>query len=83
MVPLDICGIVFGSPYIYDRKDIFCREYNRDQLTKDGGEYIVRACCMKTNISLVCASQMKRIVNSNKNFVLMIGKAKDVGQTES
>ena len=24
-VPLDICGIVFGNSYLYDRKDIFHR----------------------------------------------------------
>jgi hypothetical protein len=23
VVPLDICGIVLGSPYIYDRKEVF------------------------------------------------------------
>ena len=23
VVPLDICGIVLGSPYLYDRKEIF------------------------------------------------------------
>jgi len=25
IVPLDICGIVLGSPYLYDRKAIFYR----------------------------------------------------------
>ena len=29
VVPLDICGIVLGSPYLYDRKAIFYREDNR------------------------------------------------------
>ena len=36
IVPLDICGIVLGSPYLYDRKGIFCRTENKYQLTKDG-----------------------------------------------
>jgi hypothetical protein len=26
MVPRDICGMVLGSPYLYDRKVIFYRE---------------------------------------------------------
>ena len=83
VVPLDICGIVLGSPYMYDRKDIFYRENNRYRLTKDGIEYIIRAHRMKTNLSLVSTNQMKRLVNASKNFVLMIVKAKYVEQTES
>ena len=83
VVPLDICGIVLGSPYIYDRKAIFYKEDNRYQLTKDVVEYIVHADRMKTNLSLVFANQMKRLVNASKNFVLMIVREKDSKQTES
>ena len=36
IVPLDICGIVLESPYLYDRKAIFYRAENKYQLTKDG-----------------------------------------------
>ena len=82
-VPLDICGIVLGSPYMYDRKDILYREYDMYQLTKDGIEYIVHAHRMKTNISLVSTNKMKRLINGSNNFVLIIVKAKDVEQTES
>jgi len=53
VVLLDICGIVLGSPYLYDRKAKFYREENKYQLMKDGIEYIVRAYQMKNNISLV------------------------------
>ena len=28
VVLVDICGIVLGSPYLYDRKEIFYREHN-------------------------------------------------------
>eukprot|EP00253_Pinus_taeda_P008789 PITA_08789 len=38
--PLDMCGIVLGSLYLYDRKSIFYRAENKYQLTKDGIEYI-------------------------------------------
>jgi hypothetical protein len=34
VLPLDICGIVLGSPYIYDKKDIFYKEENKYHLTK-------------------------------------------------
>ena len=43
VVPLDICGIVLGSPYLYDQKVVFYREHNKYHLFKDGVEYIVRA----------------------------------------
>ena len=41
VVPLDICGIVLGSPYLYDRKAVFYREQNKYHLFKDGVENIV------------------------------------------
>ena len=60
VVPLDICGIVFGSPYLYDQKAIFYREQNTCHLLKEGMEYIVRAHKIKTNLAIVSAGQMKR-----------------------
>jgi hypothetical protein len=41
VVSLDICGIVLGSPYIYDIKVVFSRHENKYHLTKGGVEYIV------------------------------------------
>ena len=52
-------------------------------LTKDCIKYIVHAHRRKTNLSLVYANQMKRLINASKNFVLMMVKVKDVEQTES
>jgi hypothetical protein len=40
VVPLEICAIVLGSPYLYDRKSIFYIEENKYQLFKCGIEYI-------------------------------------------
>jgi hypothetical protein len=74
VVPLDICGIVLGSPYLYDRKAIFFREENMYHLIKDGIEYIVRAHHMKSDLSLVTTGQLKRIVNASKNVSLMSAK---------
>ena len=34
VVPLNICGIVLGSPYLYDRKEIFYRKHNQYKLFK-------------------------------------------------
>jgi hypothetical protein len=58
VVPLDICGMVLGSPYLYDRKAIFYREQNKYHLFKDGIEFIVRAHQMKTNLTVVTTGHM-------------------------
>jgi hypothetical protein len=83
VIPLDICGIVLGSLYLYDRKDIFHRHENKYHLFKDGVEYIVRAHTKKMNLSLINAGQMKRLVNASKNFVLLMIKPKDDVENES
>jgi len=77
-VSLDICGIVLGSPYLYDRKAVFFRHEKKYHLTKGGVEYIVRSHNMRVNTTLVSARQMKRLINTNKIFVLMVVREKDV-----
>ena len=76
-IPLDICGIVLGSPNLYDRKAIFFREENKYNLKKDGVEYIGISHKVKANLSLVNVGQMKRLINSSKSFVLLMVKEKD------
>jgi hypothetical protein len=83
VIPLDICGIVLGSPYLYDRKAIFHRHENKYHLFTNGVEYIVRAHTKKMNLSLVNAGQMKRLVNASKNFVLLMIKPKDDIENEA
>jgi hypothetical protein len=63
VVPLDICGMVLGSPYLYDKKAIFYREQNKYHIFKDGIEFIVRAHQMKTNLTVVTTGHMKMLVN--------------------
>ena len=41
VIPLDICGIVLGSPYLYDRKAILYRAKNKYQIVKNGIEYTI------------------------------------------
>jgi hypothetical protein len=74
VVPLDVCGIVLGSPYLYDRKAIFFRKENKYHLTKDGVEYIIKAHNIKDKSTLVSSGQVKRVINTNKNLVLTIVK---------
>ena len=53
VIPLDICGIVLGSPYLYDRKAIFYRAENKYLLVKNGIEYFVRGHKLKNNYTLI------------------------------
>jgi hypothetical protein len=74
VVPIEICGIVLGSPYLCDRKYIFYYEENKYHLFKDGVEFIVRAHHIKTNVSLLSIGKMKRLMSARKCFVLVIVK---------
>ena len=52
VVPLEACGMVLGSPYLYDRKTIFFMEHNQYHLTKEGTKHVVHAHHIKGNQSL-------------------------------
>lgn len=74
VIPLDICGFVLCSPYIYDRDAIFHRKENKYHLFRSGIEYIVRAHKMKTSLDLINVNQIKRLTSSSKKYVLMFIK---------
>jgi hypothetical protein len=82
VIPLDICGIVFGSPYLYNRRAIFHRHENKYYLFKNGVEYIVRAHTKKMNLSPTNVGQTRRLVNASKNLVLLMIKPKDNDEEE-
>ena len=74
MIPLDICGVVLGSPYLYDCDVVFHRKEHKYHLKKDGVEYIARAHKIKTHLDLVTANYMKQLTSSSKRYVLMVVK---------
>jgi hypothetical protein len=78
VVPLDICGIVLESPYLYDRKAVLFHHEDKYHLTKGEVEYIVRAHNMRVNTTLVRKGKMKRLINTNKRHVLMVVREKYV-----
>ena len=71
MVLVKICGLVLGSPYLYDRDEIFYKREHKHHLKKDGVESIVREHESKKHLNLVVANQMKQLISSNKIFVIM------------
>jgi hypothetical protein len=83
VVPLYICGIVLGSPYIYDRKVVFFHHEKKYHLTKGGVEYIVRSHSIRVNTKLFSARKMKRLINTNKRYVPMVVREKYVGTSDA
>jgi len=81
VIPLDICGIVLGSPYLYDRKGIFYRVENKYLLVKDGIKYFVRAHKLKNNYTFINSGQMKRMIKSCKQLLLMVVKENKFDKT--
>jgi len=76
VVPFDICCILLGSPYFYDKKAIFFIHEKKYHLMNDEVEDIIRAHHEKISASLVSAGQMKRLINSNKGCMLMVVRKK-------
>ena len=58
VVPVDICGFVLGSPYLYDHDAIFYKREHKYHLKKHGIEFIVRAHQSKNHLN-INANQMK------------------------
>jgi len=71
VVPLDVCGVVFGSPYMYMRDVIFMRISNQYLLIKDGKSFIIDMHKGKLKISLVNVNQAKKLISYSKKYVLL------------
>jgi uncharacterized pyridoxamine 5'-phosphate oxidase family protein len=71
IVPIDVHGAVFGSPYIYMRDEIFMQRANQYLLIKDGKSYIINAHKGKSNISLVSANQDNKLISYSKKHVFL------------
>jgi hypothetical protein len=72
VVPLDVCGVVFGSPYMYMRDSIFTRRENQHYLIKDGNYLIKNSHKGKSKISLVSATQANKLIGSSRKFVFLL-----------
>ncbi|OMO52468.1 Retrotransposon gag protein [Corchorus olitorius] len=72
VVPLDICQVIFGSPYLWDRDAVFYRRENVWKLVKDGVSYRICPAKDSKKLSLVSAQQAKHLVNTSKRYLLLI-----------
>jgi uncharacterized pyridoxamine 5'-phosphate oxidase family protein len=71
VVPLDMCSVVFGNPYMYMRDEIFMRRKNLYYLIENGKSYIINTHKGKSKISLVSANHTKKLISSSKKYVLV------------
>jgi hypothetical protein len=71
VVPFDVCGVVFGSPYMYMRDAIFMHREKKYHLRKDGKHYIIYTHKGKSSISLVSDNQGEKLISSSKNYIFL------------
>ncbi|MDZ7970879.1 MAG: reverse transcriptase family protein, partial [Nostoc sp. DedSLP03] len=79
----DVCQVVLGSPYLWDRDAIHYRRLRKYRLVKDGKEYIVNATRNQEKISMVSATQAKRLVNACGKFVLLMLRSREQPREEA
>lgn len=72
VVPLDVCQVILGNPYLWDRYAIYDRRAQKYTLTKDDQQFVIRAVELLQEPNLVPATQAKRLVNACGKFVLLM-----------
>jgi hypothetical protein len=71
VVLLNECGMVLGSPYLYDRKEIFYREKNQYHVIKARKEYVVHAHHLKANQSLQTMEQLRKVAHARNTPIIV------------
>ncbi|GJU26155.1 hypothetical protein Tco_1164776 [Tanacetum coccineum] len=64
VVPLDICQVIFGSPYLWERDAVYFRRAQKYELEKDGKKYIVNKSNITKDDDLVKAFHARRMVSA-------------------
>jgi hypothetical protein len=82
VVSLRECGMVLGSPYLYDRKEIFYRTKNQYQFTKAGQDYVVHAHHVKENKTLQTMEQLKNAVQASNKPIIVSNEVIDLKQEQ-
>jgi hypothetical protein len=82
VVSLRECGMVLGSPYLYDHKAIFYRTKNQYQFTKAGQDYVVHAHRVKANKTLQIMEQLKKVVQASNKPIIVSNEVIDLKQEQ-
>jgi hypothetical protein len=78
VVPLNECGMVLGSPYLYDHKAIFYREHNQYHLIKASKEYVVHAHHLKENQYLQTMEQLRKESHASNTPIIVPNQVIDL-----
>jgi hypothetical protein len=71
VVPLDVCGVVFGIPFVYMRDVIFMWRTKQCLMIKDGKYFIINTHKCKSNIALVSDNQAKILISSSNKYIFI------------
>jgi hypothetical protein len=82
VAPLRECGMVLGSPYLYDRKAIFYMTKNQYQFTKAGQDYVIHAHHAKANTTLQTMEQLKKAVQASNKPIIVSNEVIDLKQEQ-
>jgi hypothetical protein len=78
VVPLNECGMVLGSHYLYNHKAIFYREYSQYHLIKAGKEYVVHDHHLKANQSLQTMEQLRKETHARNTPIIVPNQTIDL-----
>jgi hypothetical protein len=82
VVPLSECGMVLGSPYLYDHKEIFYREKNQYHLTKAGQENVVHAHHLKVNKYIQTMEQLIKATQPRNTPIIVSNQVINLKQEQ-
>jgi hypothetical protein len=82
VVSLRECGMVLGSPYLYDRKAIFYKTKNQYQLTKEGQDDVVHADHVKENTTLQTMEQLKKAAQASNKPIIVSNEVIDLKEEQ-
>jgi hypothetical protein len=83
VVSLRECGMILGSPYLFDCKAIFYRKKNQYQFTKAGHDYVAHAHCVKENKTLQTREQLTNAVQACNKPIIVSNEVIDLKQEQN
>lgn len=73
VVPMDCTGIIFGIPFLYDRKDTIILYQGKYMVSKGDEPFIIHIISIQIESSLlVNKAQAKRLMQSSQKFILIM-----------
>lgn len=69
-MPLDVCGVVFWSTYMYSRDANFMMRENQYHFVKDETYFFINAH-KESKITLVSVNHVKALIISSRKFVFL------------